>query len=149
MPEARQAPGHSIAIVELREALGPRSRRGAAHAQAPPSSPLFRPGFGGWAPRSLLFLTPPGRLQPSTPAVLPDDPDRVEVAAGTGGDAGAGIEFDRVMPGHGQRDRRAQTRVFLQIIALHAVDGCAPAGIVRAVHGHPYPASHRVANVAL
>ena len=111
-------------------ARGPVPSRPAPPQHGAPN-PLFRPGWRG------KHCIPTATLQPSAPAVLPGDPDRVEVAAGTGGDAGAGIEFDRVMPGHGQRDGRAQTSVFLHIIALHPVDGCAPAGIVR-IQCRPY-----------
>ena len=34
------------------------------------------------------------KLQPSAPAVLPEDPERIEIASGAGGNARAPIEFD-------------------------------------------------------
>src|SRR5262245_30435550 len=61
-------------------------------------------------------------LKPSTPAELPDDPTRVEVAPGVGEYSRAGVEFDRVVPIHRQRDSEAQACVLLELIALHIAD---------------------------
>lgn len=47
-------------------------------------------------------------LQPSAPAVLPGYPDRIEIAPGAGGDPGAGVEFDRIVSSHRQRESETQ-----------------------------------------
>jgi hypothetical protein len=49
-----------------------------------------------------LRIQPQGvsSLQPAPPAVLPGDPERIEVAPGAGRDAGAGVEFDRIVNIH-------------------------------------------------
>src|SRR3990172_11183834 len=56
-------------------------------------------------------------LEPSAPAVLPSDPDHVEVAPGPGEYAGAAGEFDRVVPIHGECEGDAHAYVLLKIIA--------------------------------
>ena len=78
-------------------------------------------------------------LQASAPAVLHEDPDRIEVTSRAGRHARTAIEFDRGITIHRQRHGYPQACIFLQIVALHPINGRTPARIVRAVHGHPYP----------
>ena len=95
---------------------------------------------------------PPSRdspLKSSAPAVLPGNPDHVEVASGPGEYAGAAEEFDRVVPIHGQCEGHTHAHVLLQIIAPHAVERRAPAGVVGAVQRAPHTGAEVVDEVSL
>src|SRR5262245_5083238 len=92
---------------------------------------------------------PSHALKPSAPAELPNDPTRIEVAPGAGEYSRAGVEFDRVVPIHRQRDGEAQACVLLESIALHTIDGRTPAGIVGGVQRAPYSGPEVVDEVSL
>src|SRR5215471_5774448 len=94
-----------------------------------------------------MAIRPP--LKSPAPAVLPSDSARVEVAPGTSRNAGAGVEFDGVVPIHGEGKGEAQACIPLEIVVLHAVDGRASAGVIRAVHAAPYPGTKVVDEVSL
>src|SRR5262245_16910803 len=50
-------------------------------------------------------------LQPSTPAVLPGDPHRPEIVVDPIIDAGAAVEFDRLIAAHGEGCGQAETHI--------------------------------------
>src|SRR5262249_56422060 len=88
-------------------------------------------------------------LEPAALAVLPGDPEHVEVASGAGGHAGAGVELDRVAPVDGQREGPAHAGVLLQVLALLAVDRRAAALVEGAVQCAPDTAAEPVDEMSL
>ena len=117
------------------------SLMGISSIRAPALGPLTTAVLGSGGPSH--------PLKPSAPAELPDDPTRVEVAPGAGEYSCAGVEFDRVVPIHRQRDGEAQACVLLEIIALHTIDGRTPAGVVGGVQRAPYASPDIVDEVTL
>ena len=94
-----------------------------------------------------IAMRPP--LKSPAPAVLPSDSARVEVAPGTSRDTGAGVEFDGVVPIHGQGKGEAQACISLEIVVLHAIGGRASTGVVRTVHAAPHPSTKVVDEMSL
>jgi hypothetical protein len=60
----------------------------------------------------LIALAKESLLQSSAPAVLQEEPDRIEGASSAGRHANTAIEFDREMTIHRQRDGHAQARMW-------------------------------------
>src|SRR5687768_14138580 len=122
---------------EIRSSSG-RSRR---YAEIAASAPLV-----------LLDLGPTYRdvcLQSAAPAVLPREAHCVKAVSGAGGHPGACIKLDRILPIDRQRHGHSHARVFLQIVAAHAIDGRAPSSVVSPVHRHPYTGSKAVDEMSL
>src|SRR5207249_8161545 len=88
-------------------------------------------------------------LEPSAPAILPGDAERIEARAGAGRDTRTGVELDRVVAVDGQREGAADARVVLPVASRPAVDGRASAAVVRAVDRAPEPGPEAVDQMSL
>src|SRR6185295_15729840 len=112
-----------------RRTSSPGSLRGLPARSLCVRCPAIRPGSAAGCS--------PGILDPAVPPVLPADAGDVKVAAGARRDAGARVELDGITPVDRERGRKADARVLLEVVTLYAVDGRAPAAVVRAVESYP------------
>jgi hypothetical protein len=59
------------------------------------------------------YLNSERALQPSAPAVLPENPNHVEIGPSAGVYASAGVKLDRIVPVYGQRKCGSHSRILL------------------------------------
>src|SRR5678815_831417 len=88
-------------------------------------------------------------LQTTPKAVLPSNPDQVEIVARSGRHTAAGVELDRIQPVDGQRQGSAQAPVLLQVVVPDTVQSCPATGKVRGVQGAPNSSREGVNRVSL